>query len=267
MNLNGEWSYTFDFVGSGLEKRLYQSQGFDGVITVPFAPESKLSGVEYTDFINNIWYQRSITVPKTWIGRDIMLNFGAVYYNSEIYVDGQLAGRHFGGSTSFSIDITRFVSAGEPHSLAAHAYSDTRTTKQPAGKQNIRLHPFECMYTRTTGIWQSVWMEPVATDALLRARVTTDIDQRQVIVQPEFYREGASTLTVTLKDGKKVVAQQTVKAQNNSTIVLPVKSPKLWSPSSPFLYDLTYQVKNAQGEVIDQVNSYVGMCKIHVQGN
>lgn len=265
--LNGDWSYTFDFVGEGMEKGYPDSQGFKGHITVPFCPESQLSGVGYTDFINHIWYHRSLQMPAQWAGKNVRLHFGAVYYNSEVYIDGHLAGRHFGGSTSFSFDVTRFISDGKQHNLVVHAYSDTRTTKQPAGKQNIRLHPFECMYTRTTGIWQSVWMEPVATDALLRARVTTDIDQRQVIVQPEFYREGASTLTVTLKDGKKVVAQQTVKAQNNSTIVLPVKSPKLWSPSNPFLYDLTYQVKNAQGEVIDQVNSYVGMRKIHVQGN
>lgn len=267
-NLNGQWSYVFDFVGAGLEKGYPDSKGFDGKITVPFCPESSLSGVGYTDFINHIWYHRTLQMPANWTGKDIRLNFGAVYYNSEVYIDGRLAGRHFGGSTSFSIDVTRFISDGKQHNLVVHAYSDTRTTKQPAGKQNIRLNPFECMYTRTTGIWQTVWMEPVDQNALLRARVTTDIDQNQVIIQPEFYREGAATLTVTLTDGgKKPVATQTVKAQNNSTIVLPVKSPKLWSPSSPFLYDLTYVVKDAQGQIIDQVSSYVGMRKIHTQGN
>ena len=267
LNLNGEWTYTFDFVGSGMEKRLFESKGFDGKITVPFCPESKLSGVGYTDFINNIWYQRNIQMPQEWAGRNIMLNFGAVYYNSEIFIDGRLAGRHFGGSTSFAIDVTKFVADGKQHSLVVHAYSDTRTTKQPAGKQNVRLNQFECMYTRTTGIWQTVWMEPVDENALLRTQVITDIDQSQVILHPTFYRESAATLTVTLKDGKKVVATKTVKAQNNSTIVLPVKGQKLWSPESPFLYDLTYEMKDATGKVIDRVSSYLGMRKIHVEGN
>lgn len=267
VNLNGEWTYRFDFVGEGVEKRLYESKGFDGKITVPFCPESKLSGVEYTDFINNIWYQRDIQMPAAWAGKNIKLNFGAVYYNSEIYIDGRLAGRHFGGSTSFAVDVTKFLADGKSHSLVVHAYSDTRTCLQPAGKQNVRHTQFECMYTRCTGIWQTVWMEPVEKNALERAQVITDIDQNQVIVHPHFYSQAGATLTVTMKDGKKVVATKTVKATNNSTVVLPVKAPKLWSPESPFLYDLTYEVKDAQGKVIDQVNSYVGMRKIHCEGN
>ena len=267
VNLNGEWSYTFDFVGSGLEKKLYESKGFDGKITVPFCPESKLSGVEYTDFINNIWYQRQIQMPADWAGRNVMLNFGAVYYNSAVYIDGKLVGRHFGGSTSFAMDVTQYVGDGKQHSLVVHAYSNTRTGKQPAGKQNMRKDQFECMYTRCTGIWQTVWMEPVDKAALLRAQVVTDIDQKQVVIHPTFHSEGAASLTVTLKDGKKTVAEKTVKAQNNSIVVLPVKAPRLWSPESPFLYDLTYEVKDAQGKVVDKVNSYVGMRKVHVDGN
>ena len=267
VNLNGEWSYTFDFVGSGMEKKLHESRGFDGRITVPFCPESKLSGVQYTDFINNIWYQRQIQMPSEWAGRNVMLHFGAVYYNAAVYVDGKLAGRHFGGSTSFAIDVTRFVADGKPHSLVVHAYSDTRTGKQPAGKQNMRKDQFECMYTRCTGIWQTVWMEPVDKAALLRTQVITDIDQKQVVVKPTFYSETAAQFTVTLKDGEKVVATKSVTAQNNSVVVLPVKNPKLWSPESPFLYDLTYEVKDAQGRVLDAVSSYVGMRKIHVEGN
>lgn len=267
LNLNGEWSYTFDFVGSGMEKAFYKSTGFDDKITVPFCPESKLSGVEYTDFINNIWYQRSITMPQNWAGKIIMLNFGAVYYNSEVFIDGRLAGRHFGGSTSFSIDITKFVCDGMAHSLVVHAYSDPRTLKQPAGKQNVRLTQFECMYTRCTGIWQTVWMEPVAPEALARTQVITDIDQKQIIIHPEFASQTASTFTVTIKDGDKVVAKQTVKAQNSSTVVIPVKSPKLWSPENPFLYDVTYEVKDASGAVLDKVESYIGMRKIHIEGN
>lgn len=267
INLNGQWTYTFDFVGEGLEKGLPDSKGFNKTITVPFCPESKLSGVGYTDFINNIWYQRNIQMPADWKGKYIMLNFGAVYYNSEIYIDGKLAGRHFGGSTSFSVDVTRFLADGNSHSLVVHAYSDTRTNLQPAGKQNVRLNQFECMYTRCTGIWQTVWMEPVEKNALKSSHVVTDIDQKQIVIHPSFYGQAATTLAVILKDGGKVVAKQTVKATNNSIVVIPVKNPKLWSPESPFLYDLTYEVKDASGKVVDEVSSYVGMRKIHIEGN
>ena len=266
-NLNGEWTYAFDFVGSGMEKKFHESQGFEGHITVPFCPESKLSGVGYTDFIRHIWYQRTISVPQSWVGKDILLHFGAVYHTSEIFIDGKLAGRHFGGSTSFALDITRLAGDGKEHSLVVHAYSDPRTGLQPAGKQNARLVQFECMYTRCTGIWQTVWMEPVAHEALSRVQVITDIDQKQVVVQPYFANPGAAQLVVTLRDGKKIVAQQKVAAQNGAIAVLPVKKPRLWSPADPYLDDLTYEVQDAQGQPLDEVKSYCGMRKIHVQGN
>ena len=133
INLNGEWTYTFDFGASGLERGYAGSKGFDGKIIVPFAPESKLSGVGHTDFIGRIWYQRTIDIPADWSGRNVMLNFGAVYYTSEVYVDGRFVGRHFGGSTSFSYDITAFVKPGGSHSLVVFATSDLRSGKQTAG--------------------------------------------------------------------------------------------------------------------------------------
>ena len=153
INLNGEWTYTFDFGASGLERGYAGSKGFDGKIIVPFAPESKLSGVGHTDFIGRIWYQRTIDIPADWSGRNVMLNFGAVYYTSEVYVDGRFVGRHFGGSTSFSYDITAFVKPGGSHSLVVFATSDLRSGKQTAGKQSLQYASHSCDYTRTTGIW------------------------------------------------------------------------------------------------------------------
>ena len=129
INLNGEWTYTFDFGASGLERGYAGSKGFDGKIIVPFAPESKLSGVGHTDFIDRIWYQRTIHIPAGWAQRNVMLNFGAVYYTSEVYVDGRFVGRHFGGSSSFSYDITAFVKPGGSHSLVVLATSDLRSGK------------------------------------------------------------------------------------------------------------------------------------------
>ncbi|MBK5720906.1 beta-glucuronidase [Dysgonomonas sp. Marseille-P4677] len=267
INLNGEWTFEFDFVGSGLDRGYSSAAKFDKKIIVPFAPESKLSGVGYTDFINHIWYQKSITVPSNWSNKNILLNFGAVYYTSEVYIDGKFVGRHFGGSSSFSFDITKFVEAGKTHSLVVYASSDVRTGKQSAGKQSLQYASHDCDYTRTTGIWQTVWMEAVNPFGLKRTQVITDIDQKQIVIHPQFYKENNHSLKVILKDGDKVVNTQNVKASNNSIIVIPVKNMKTWSPESPFLYNLTYQVLDQKGAVLDEVNSYVGMRKVHIEGN
>ena len=267
INLNGEWTCSFDFSGTGLEREFYKSKGFDKTITVPFCPESRLSGIAYTDFIEHFWYQRNISIPQDWDGKNILLNFGAVYYKSEVYIDGVLANRHFGGTSSFSVDITSLVKPGQTHSLVVYAESDLRSAKQPAGKQNLQFKSYACNYTRTTGIWQTVWMEAVHPEGLHSAQVVTDIDQKQIIIRPRFYKELGGKLQVTLKDNGKVVTTQTVSASSLSTIVLPVKKIKTWSPENPFLYDLEYKVIDKTGRVIDEISSYVGMRKIHIEGN
>jgi len=267
VNLNGEWTYKFDFVGSGLEQDYINSKGFDGKIVVPFAPESKLSGIGHTDFINHIWYQRSITVPSGWNDKNVLLNFGAVYYMAEVYIDGKFVGRHFGGSSSFSFDITSFVQPEKTHNLVVLASSDVRSGKQAAGKQALQYTSHGCNYTRTTGIWQTVWMEAVNPSALKQAQVITDIDQKQIVIHPLFYKESSNKLRITLKDGKKVVATKDVTTNNNSTVVIPLKEVKTWSPEDPFLYDLVYQVLDTKGRVLDEVSSYTGMRKVHIDGN
>ncbi len=266
-NLNGTWTYAFDFARTGEQRGFSDSHGFDGKITVPFCPESKLSGVQHTDFINTIWYQREITVPQAWDGRNILLHFGASDYATSIYINGKLVDRHFGGGASFAVDITRFVTSGQSSRLVVRVDDNLRDSHQPAGKQSERFESYGCMYTRTTGIWQTVWMEPVSRQGLKTVFAQPDIDQKQVVIRPEFYSEdGGATLTVEMFDGKKVVAAQSARTYNGCTMVLPVKSPKLWSPESPFLYDLRYTVKDASGKVIDQVSSYIGMRKVHVSG-
>lgn len=267
VNLNGQWSYSFDFSGSGMERELYKSTGFDGKITVPFCPESELSGVGYKDFIPHFWYQRKISVPQGWNGKNILLNFGAVYYRAEIYIDGVIAGRHFGGTSSFSVDITSLVKPGSEHSLVVYVQSDVRGTQQPAGKQNLQYESYACNYTRTTGIWQTVWMEAVHPEGLKSVQVVTDIDQKQVVIRPHFYKELGGKLEVSLLDNGKVVSKQTVSAGSLSTVVLPVKNMKTWSPESPFLYDVEYKVFNRQGTLVDQVKAYTGMRKVHIEGN
>ena len=267
-NLNGEWSYTLDPVKTGWERGLKDSKGFDGRITVPFAPESKLSGVEHTEFIPCIWYQREISIPAEWEGKDILLNFGAVYYESEVYVDGKFVNRHFGGSDSFSVDITAFVKPGSKHSLVVNAKSDLRSRMQSAGKQSLRQGPFECMYTRTTGIWQTVWLEAVAPSGIGRVKISTDIDRSVVAMEFTMRRNAAgNVLTINVKDEGKVVASDSGPVASGSVVMLPIKKAKLWSPESPFLYDVEFELKDATGKVIDRATSYFGMRKIHTDGN
>jgi len=267
INLNGQWDYTFDFALSGLEKGYPAAKSFEGKITVPFCPESSLSGVGYTDFIPALWYHRTIRIPQHWDGKNILLHFGAVYYRAEVYIDGQFAARHVGGSSSFEVDITRLVGAGKSHELVVYAVSDLRSTFQTAGKQSLHHESYGCNYTRTTGIWQTVWLEAVHPAALKNVQTITDIDQGQLVVHPQFFREGRGKFRVTVKDGGKTVAQASVAAVNSSVVVLPVKNAKTWSPESPFLYDIVYQVINDKGNVIDEVKSYAGMRKVHIEGN
>lgn len=268
INLNGAWSYTFDFGHSGKDRGYQNNTGFSGQITVPFCPESKLSGVGYTDFIEEMWYQRKLEIPAAWSGKKIFLNFGAIDYEAAIYIDGKLVTRHFGGSSSFAVDLTRFVEAGKTHNLVIDVTDKLREGTQTGGKQCTNYFSAGCSYTRTTGIWQTVWMEAVAPQAVKNVQVITDIDQKQLVVKPTFYQESMNTFRVLIKENGKTIAQQDVKASNNSVAVLPMKKMKLWTPESPYLYDVEYQVIDKEGKnIIDHVSSYVGMRKVHIEGN
>lgn len=264
INLNGTWTYEFDLSNSGKNRQLTTAKQLSNTITVPFCPESKLSGVNHTDFIEQMWYQRSISIPENWKDKKIMLNFGAVDYHAEIYIDGNYLGNHDGGSSSFSLDITPAVEPGNTHSLVVFVADKTRSGLQAVGKQSTQYNSYGCFYTRVTGIWQTVWLEAVSPYGLRSARTNSDIDQQQLIVTPEFYRSSNDeTLEITLYDNSRQVSRKVVKCNNGSSVVLPVKDMKLWSPENPYLYDITYRIKNAKEEVIDEVKSYVGMRKVH----
>ena len=271
INLNGPWTYTFDFGCSGLAQGYAASEGFSGQIIVPFCPESELSGVGYKDFIPCMWYQRKVDVPAAWAGKKVLIHFGAVDFNCALYVNGQLAGRHWGGTVSFEIDITRFAPAGQPANLVLLVEDDVRSGVQPGGKQSARFASWGCRYTRTTGIWQTVWMEAVDPCGLRSVYVKPDLDGSRFIVEPRFYGlQRGQRLRVTLRDGgAKPVAVVTEAASDAATLLLPIPAKRLrtWSPEDPFLYDLQFEVLDAEGAVIDAVSSYVGLRKIHIEGN
>ena len=268
VNLNGEWTYELDLVNTGFDRKLFNSNGFGDKIIVPFCPESKLSGVEHKDIITGIWYHRTIQAPAAWSNRKIMLHFGAVYYEAEVYVDGNFVGRHFGGSSPFALDVTAYLADGKAHNLVVRALSDLRARTQGSGKQSLRNYSYGCVYTRTTGIWQTVWMEATDNYSLDHVQVITDIDNHQVIVTPRYYNTTASnTLTINIKDGAKVVAKKQVAQVEGLPIVIPMKKYQTWSPENPKLYDVEYIISDKNGNVLDRISSYLGMRKVHTDGN
>ena len=272
INLNGEWTFAFDFGHSGrdLGSELFKSKGFDRTILVPFCPESKLSGVGYTDFIEDMWYHRKITVPAAWAGRRTILHFGAVDYEAEVYVDGvSVSNPHFGGTVSFEFDITPYVTPGAEHDLVVRVHDSTRGQNQPGGKQCPEYKSRGCSYTRTTGIWQTVWLEAVGKTGLKSCQIVPDLDGSRFIVTPSYYAVAAGCrLRATLKDGEKAVATAECAALDGVPAVLQIPGEaKPWSPESPFLYGLVLEVLDASGAVIDSVRSYAGLRKVHIEGN
>ena len=158
LNLNGEWDFEFDFGNSGLRAGVLEKDEWSRKINVPFCPESKLSGIEYTDFIAAVWYRKSVTVTEAQLEGRVLIHFGAVDYETYLYVNGEEAGYHKGGYTSFTFDITEFLTAGE-NVIAVNARDDVRDPLVPRGKQSELYNSHGCDYTRTTGIWQTVWLE------------------------------------------------------------------------------------------------------------
>ena len=259
VNLNGTWTFDFDFGKSGKDRRLQSAEKFDKNITVPFCPESKLSGVGYTDFIEQMWYQRNITIPSDWNGKKIFLNFGAVDYCAEIYVDGKFVQRHFGGSSSFAVDLTRYVTPGKTHNLVVFVQDDLRSGLQTGGKQCGNYYSGGCSYTRTTGIWQTVWLEPVAAQHIAQLKTTPDIDKKTVKVEVATNVCSPDKVEVKVFDGKNLVAKGA--ALNGVPVELTMpEDVKLWTPESPSLYDMEVTLYK-DGKAIDQVKSYTALRK------
>ena len=267
INLNGEWDFAFDFGKSGVEQGWpADPSDLDKTIVVPFCPESKLSGIGHTDFIPAVWYHRTIETPRDWSGKRVFLNFGGVDYDCRAWVNGQPVGRHYGGSSSFSFEITSALRAGE-NDLVICAQDDIRSGVQAGGKQSGVLHSRGCSYTRVTGIWQTVWLEARATSHLAHVRVTPDLDGGRFVVIPtiEVARRDMRFRATLLADGAEVASAKTP-AVSGATLCLKPKTPRAWSPSDPFLYDLKLELLDGDTS-IDLVNSYAGLRKFHIEGN
>ncbi len=268
INLNGEWTYTFDFGKSGLERNFINSSGFNDKIIVPFCPESALSGVGYKDFISAMWYQRTISIPQGWKGKRVLLHFGGVDYKCTLFIDGDQVSQHWGGTSSFTFDISLYVKPGAEANLVLYVEDDLRGGTQPGGKQVDFYESRDVKYTRTTGIWQTVWLEAVANEGLERVQIVPDLDGERFIITPTFYAiNRGNRLQTTIKHGEVVVQTEIVAAMNGVPCTVSITDPRTWSPQDPFLYDILLKVLDKDETVLDAVKSYAGMRKIHVEGN
>ena len=252
LNLNGMWDYAIS------AKDASKPGVYDGQILVPFAVESALSGVGRTLTADDaLWYSREFSVPKQWKGQRILLNFGAVDWKTEVYVDGKLAGEHVGGYDPFSFDITDLLSKGKKHNLTVKVLDQTDAWYQPHGKQI--MNPHGIWYTPVSGIWQTVWMEPVPETYIKSFSAVPDVPGAKLAmdVKVENMQPG-DICRVQMYDGEFLAGEG-----NGYKDAVWVTNPKLWTPENPFLYDLKIMIIR-KGQIIDEIKGYAAMREISV---
>jgi beta-galactosidase/beta-glucuronidase len=252
LNLNGLWDLA-------ITPKEATRATFNAQILVPFPVESALSGVMRSVSENDrIWYRRAFEVPYKWHGRRVLLHFGAVDFEATVWVNGKQMGQHRGGYDAFSLDITDALNASGENELIVSVWDPTDAGTQPRGKQ-VRK-PGGIWYTPTTGIWQTVWLEPVEAAHITGLKITPNVDNSAVMVWPiTTPMLGVGSVEVTIRDGRKIIYKASVTA--GGRITMPVKDARLWSPEDPHLYNLTISLKLGS-RTLDQVESYFGMRKI-----
>lgn len=252
INLNGLWNYSI------LPRNEEEPIKYEGKVLVPFAVESALSGVGRTVGKDSLlWYHRSFTLPVSFKNKTVLLHFGAVDWQAEVFINGKKVGEHKGGFTEFTFNITPYLKKGDQN-IVVKVWDPTDEGPQPRGKQ-VRK-PEGIWYTPVTGIWQTVWVEAVPASYLKSTKQTPDTDLSKLYFEAEV-KNGlpGDQIRLTAYDGEKKISE--LQGEAGSEMVLPINEPKLWSPSDPFLYQLKIAlVRN--GKIMDQVTSYFAMRKI-----
>ena len=256
-NLNGSWNYAITKKGEPVPAT------YQGKILVPFAVESALSGVGKSVNENQeLWYQRTFDIPSNWDGKQILLHFGAVDWKADVWINDVKVGEHTGGFTPFYFDITSILNK-KGNQIIVKVWDPTDRSEQPRGKQVER--PGGIWYTPVTGIWQTVWLEPVAEQHITHLKTTPDIDEKTIKVEVATNTASSDKVEVKVFDGKKIVAKGAAINGLPVEVVMPTDA-KLWSPESPFLYDM--EVILYKGEkVVDQVKSYTALRKYSICKN
>lgn len=281
--LNGQWQFEIDAGDSGLERGL-KDRDLERTIMVPFCPESELSGIGYTDFMLAVWYRKTVAIPTLWGDKRVLLHFQACDYDTTVWVNGIEVARHRGGFTPFTADLSIVpgIKGGERVTIVVRARDDWRGP-QPRGKQSERPQNYGCKYIRTTGIWQSVWMEPVSKDVYLkRPRITPDVANNTFRLECPISnnRDGyklRATLALPGKNqgqnavgfGEKIALGQCradADLAPRLDLVIPKEHLRLWSIEDPFLYDIVIGLYDAEGNLLDEARSYAGLRGVTIDG-
>ena len=249
-NLNGRFEYAFTEITDDIPYK------FDGEIIVPFAPECYLSGVgRHLEADENLWYKKKFTLNECFEGKRTILHFEAVDWKCDVYINERHVGEHTGGYNPFSFDITDYLKDGE-NELVVRVYDPTDSSWQDRGKQVHKSTGF--WYTATSGIWQTVWLEPVSETYIKSLKFTPDIDNSELNIKVNF--DGEATIKAIIKDGDKIIFAGKI-SQNDK---IRISDLKLWSPEEPFLYDIAVALCDKNGKMIDAVSSYFAMRKFSI---
>ena len=259
LNLNGVWQFEIDNGRSGIARGLAEADAkLSDQILVPFCPESKLSGIEHTDFMYGVWYKRTVTLTEQQCAQRVVLHFGAVDYTANVFVNGKKVGTHKGGYISFAMDITEFVTPGE-NVITVFAEDDTRSGTIPKGKQAHHYHSSGCNYTRTTGIWQTVWLEFTPKSYIKSVKYYPDYKKGEVTVFVELCGKGDFTANITY-EGKPMASFCETDTQGRLQFTLSLEEIHLWEIGKGRLYDVAFTF----GE--DAVKSYFGLRNVELRG-
>lgn len=274
LNLNGTWEFEFDDERIGDEEQWgLGAKAFTRHIQVPFAYQSKLSGISETDFHDLVWYRRSITIPEDWSGQNIVLHFGAVDYAATVWVNGRQVAFHEGGHTPFQADITSALKQGD-NTLVVRAEDFSRDVTLPRGKQYWKEDSASIFYTRTTGIWQTVWIEPVNKLHIRKLKFNPDIDRNEIQIRTFLNRapigcKAEARIDIRFKDEYSASTTFCIQqAEESLTIGLHDFNDhglgRWWTPHKPNLYDVTVTLL-VDGQSADTLESYFGMRKISIE--
>jgi beta-galactosidase/beta-glucuronidase len=275
LSLNGEWEFMLDPDGSCVSPREVK---WDRTILVPFSPETVRSGIHDTGFYKACWYRRQLPLPELQNGQRLLLHFGAVDYAATVWVDGVIAGDHEGGYTPFTVDLTRFAE-GRSCEIVVRADDDPADLSKPRGKQDWQLEPHSIWYPRTTGIWQTVWLERVPATWISAVRWTSSLERWEIGFEAEIDGVWRESLRLGVKlqlNGGRIIGDDTYSLTSNEiTRRLALSDPGiddsrnelLWSPSSPTLIFVRLQLWAERGELIDQAESYTAVRSVATQGD
>jgi beta-galactosidase/beta-glucuronidase len=264
VNLNGPWEFAFDGADIGLQDGWYDGRNLDREIVVPFPYQCEASGINEKEIHEVVWYARTLEYRNEWRGNDLLLHFGAVDYASTVWVNGQLVGGNRGGHVPFSFDIAPYLHDGENRIVVR--VEDRQDLAQPRGKQSWNGKPHGIDYFCTSGIWQTVWLEPVPQCRIESLRITPDLEDELFRVRVYLHAPASNwTVELDLLDGDEIV-HSVRKDTSNAASQLKLRAPaaKLWSPENPHLYNIVVRLKQ-NGEIVDEVRSYSGMRSVELR--